>query len=101
MLTGPLPVWDLERRRVDVAAFSQWIVETARAFGIEAPHASNLARAHERIDAAQALALSKHLTLQSRAAHPRALVHAMLRAALPEPSWRDVVVQTAANSAVA
>jgi hypothetical protein len=95
VLTGPLPVWDLERRHVDVDAFTTWIVETARAFSVDCPR--TLDRWHETITSEQALALSKHLTLQSRATRPRSLVHAMLRAALPELPWRDVVVQTAAH----
>lgn len=97
MLTGPLPVWDLARRRVDVARFTAWIVDAAHAFGVPCSPDGDLARWHHAIDAAQALALSKHLTLHSRAHEPRSLVHAMLRTALPELPWRDVVVQTAAH----
>jgi hypothetical protein len=96
MLRGPLPVWDLERRHVDVAPFARWIVDSARSLHA-APDPEQLERWHERITAEQALALAKHLTLQSRAHAPRALVHAMLRAALPELPWGDVVVQSATH----
>lgn len=89
-LTGFLPAWDLERRRVDVSALEAWVLERLRSRGHQV---ASLARAHEVLDPAKALEASRALCFEGDGHEARALVNALVRAALPELPFDAVAVQ--------
>ncbi len=90
---GPLPPWDVERRRVDVSGLIVWARDTLRAAGVDA----ELDRLHEHIDAKRAAELAHHLTVASRCRLHRAALFAVLRAAMPGLDWTEVVVQSTSH----
>ncbi len=91
---GPLPLFDVERRRVDVTAMITWARDTLRRAGVEV---DDLARLHEHVDAAGAVRLAQHLTVSSRSRAHRAVLFALLAEALPELERRAIVVQATSH----
>ena len=90
MLKGFLPAWDLVRRRVDVDPFVAWCLAQLQTRGIRV---RSLAHLHEVIGVDDALACSEALTVASRSPAPRALMRAMVRAAIAEVPAAAVAVQ--------
>jgi hypothetical protein len=93
-LTGFLPAWDVERRRFEAGPLVDWLLTTLREHGVRA---ERLERLHDCIDSTQALALTEAVTLATAHAAPRALLHGLITAALPELPWSELCLQTTAH----
>lgn len=90
-LTGSLPAWDIERRRVNPTEVIAWTLDRIRQLGHPAVDLDTL---HHHLDAAEALALAQSLTEASLAAALRRLVHRAVRRAIPEIDAERVWIQT-------
>jgi hypothetical protein len=91
-LRGWLPVWDIDRRRVEVDEIVAWTLGRLRAWGVEAPNLSAISLPGER-----ARALAQDLTRESLSPGLRAPLHRALRMMLPDLPWDRIWVQTYAH----
>lgn len=90
-LTGFLPAWDIERRRVDPTGIVAWTLDRLRDMGVPADGLDTL---HHRLDAKEALSAAQALTKASLAAELRRIVHRAVREAIPEIDPARVWIQT-------
>ncbi len=87
-LAGWLPVWDLERRRIDLEQVIAWTRARLAEHGISAP------LDELRVSSQTARALARDLTRASLDPDLRRALHSALREMLPELPWQHVLVQT-------
>jgi ectoine hydroxylase-related dioxygenase (phytanoyl-CoA dioxygenase family) len=90
-LTGFLPAWDIERRRVDASGIVDWALDRIRHLGHRAVDLDTL---HHHLDAAAALAVAQTLTAASLAEDLRRVVHRAVLQAIPEIEATRVWIQT-------
>lgn len=80
-LTGSLPAWDIERTRADPTELIAFLAE-------------DLSRLHERASAERALQLSQQFSFSLATGDGKAIVHRLVRAALPQLPWNELAIQT-------
>ncbi|MBL8911681.1 MAG: hypothetical protein JNM17_13400 [Archangium sp.] len=80
-LTGPLPAWDIERRRTDPSELISFLGE-------------GLSRLHEVANAERALQLSQQFSFSLATGEGKAIVHRLVRTTLPHLPWTELAIQT-------
>jgi len=90
-LAGWLPVWDLERRRIELAEVLAWTRAQLAGLGIDEP------LDQIRVAPETARELARRLTQASLDPDLRRPLHAALRAMVPELPWQHVLVQSYAH----
>ena len=88
-LRGWLPVWDVERRRIELDEVIAWTLGRLHAWGVAAPDLSSIAVPDDR-----ARALAQQLTRESVSPELRRPLHRALQAMLPDLPWERIWVQT-------
>jgi hypothetical protein len=90
-LTGFLPAWDIERRRVDLTLVVAWTLDQIRR--LRHP-VEDLGTLHHHLDATQARAMAQALTAASLATELRQHMQRVIREAVPEIPAKHVWLQT-------
>jgi hypothetical protein len=93
-LTGFLPAWDIERRRVDLAPVVDWALRHVRSLGHPVESLDTL---HHHLDPARALAVTKALSAASLEPELRRRVHRAVVEAVPELPAGRIWIQTRAH----